>query len=391
MLMLAEQHLDFRHLVRDFAQTEIAPHAAVWDQQAAFPSDIIHLMGDLGLFGLTVAEEYGGAGLSKAEGPLTSLCIAIEEIGRVDQSMGITLEAAVSLGINPLATFGTAAQKQYWLPDLVSGRALAAFGLTEPEAGSDAAATQTTAVWEQSRWWVSGNKQFITNAGTELTSCVTVTARTGEVEGKPEISTFIVPSDIDGLIVHPTYHKLGWHASDTRGITLENVGLPAEAMLGERGRGYAQFLATLDAGRIAIGALALGCVEACLELALGYAKERHTFGRPIGANQGVAFQLADLKVMAEASRALVYQAAALSDFAAPIDQVKQAASIAKLYATESAVTAARVASQVFGGSGFMEDNPIARFYRDAKILEIGEGTSEIQRLLIARSLGLPVR
>jgi butyryl-CoA dehydrogenase len=348
-------------------------------------------MGELGLFGLTAPEEYGGAGLTGEEGGFTSLCLAIEEIGRVDQSMGITLEAAVGLGINPILTFGTDEQKQTWLPDLVAGRTLAGFGLTEPGAGSDAGATKTKAELVDGEWVINGAKQFITNSGSDITSVVTVTARTGTTDaGKAEISTIIVPAGTRGFVAEPAYDKLGWHASDTHPLTFTDARVPEANLLGERGRGFAQFLATLDDGRVAIAALAVGCIQACLDMSVQYAGERTTFGVPIGSKQGVAFQVADLEVMLEASRLLTYRAAAMKDAGRPMKEFKQAAAVAKLYATESAVTATRIATQVFGGYGFMEEYPVTRFYRDAKVLEIGEGTSEVQRMLIARGRGLPV-
>src|SRR6201991_4928762 len=385
---LSREHEEFRRVVREFAEGEIAPQAAQWDRDHHFPVDVVQQMGTLGLMGLTAPEEYGGAG---DDGDFTSLCVAIEEIGRVDQSMGITLEAAVGLGINPILTFGTDEQRQQWLPDLVAGRTLAGFGLTEPGSGSDAGATKTKAELVEGEWVVNGSKQFITNSGSDITSVVTVTARTGEQDtGKPEISTIIVPSGTPGFTAEPAYDKLGWHASDTHPLSLADVRVPEDNLLGERGRGYAQFLATLDDGRVAIAALAVGCIQACLDMSVEYARERTTFGVPIGAKQGVAFQVADLEVMLEAARMLTYRAAALKDAGRPMKEFKQAASVAKLYATESAVTATRIATQVFGGYGFMEEYPVARFYRDAKVLEIGEGTSEVQRMLIARGLGLPV-
>jgi len=390
---LAPEHEQFRRTVRDFAEKEIAPHAAEWDRAHHFPVDVVHRMGDLGLFGLTAPEEYGGAGLEGSDGGFTSLCVAIEELGRVDQSMGITLEAAVGLGINPILTYGTEEQKQQWLPDLVAGRRLAGFGLTEPGAGSDAGATRTRATLADGEWVIDGAKQFITNSGSEITSVVTVTARTGtSTDGreKPEISAIIVPAGTPGFTAEKPYDKLGWHASDTHPLTLEGVRVPEANLLGERGRGYAQFLATLDDGRVAIAALAVGCIQACLDQCVQYAGERTTFGVPIGRKQGVAFQIADLEVMLSASRLLTYRAAAMKDAGAPMAEFKRAAAVAKLYATESAVSATRIATQVFGGYGFMEEYPVARMYRDAKVLEIGEGTSEVQRMLIARSLGLPV-
>jgi butyryl-CoA dehydrogenase len=383
---LSPEHETFRKVVREFAEAEIAPHAARWDRDHHFPVEVVQGLGELGVFGLTAPEEYGGSG-----GDFTSLCVAIEEIGRVDQSLGITLEGAVGLGINPILTYGTDEQKQRWLPDLVTGRALAGFGLTEPGSGSDAGDTATKAVLDGDEWVIDGAKQFITNSGTPITSCVTVTARTGtQPDGRAEISTIIVPSGTPGFTVEPAYDKLGWHASDTHPLTFAGCRVPEDHLLGERGRGFAQFLATLDDGRIAIAALALGCIRAMLEQSVAYANERTAFGVPIGRKQGVAFQIADLKVMAEAARLLTYQAAAMRDAGRPHAEIKQAASVAKLYATEAAVTATRVATQVHGGYGFMEEYPVARFYRDAKVLEIGEGTSEVQRLLIARSLGLPV-
>ncbi len=385
---LSREHEEFRQSVREFAEAEIGPHAAQWDKDHHFPADVVQKMGGLGLMGLTAPEEYGGAG---EDGDFTSLCVAIEEIGRVDQSMGITLEAAVGLGINPILTYGSQEQKDRWLPDLVSGRTLAGFGLTEPGAGSDAGATRTKAVLDGGEWVVDGAKAFITNSGSDITSLVTVTARTGEREGgKPEISAIIVPSGTDGFTVEPAYDKLGWHASDTHGLSFTGCRVPEGNLLGDRGRGYAQFLATLDDGRVAIAALAVGCIQACLDLSLQYAGERQTMGGPIGRKQGVAFQIADLQVMAETSRLLTYKAAAMKDAGADAKSFKQAASIAKLHATEAAVTATRIATQVFGGYGFMEEYPVVRFYRDAKVLEIGEGTSEVQRMLIARGLGLPV-
>ncbi|KRF18827.1 acyl-CoA dehydrogenase [Nocardioides sp. Soil797] len=388
---LSREHEEFRRSVRDFAEAEIAPHVAQWDKDHHFPVDVVHKMGDLGLFGLTAPEEFGGAGLAPEDGPFTSLCLAIEELGRVDQSMGITLEAGVGLGINPILTFGNDKQKSEFLPDLVAGRKLAGFGLTEPGAGSDAGATKTRAEQVGDEWVVNGAKQFITNSGSAITSLVTVTARTGEREnGKAEISTIIVPSGTPGFTAEKAYDKLGWHISDTHPLTFEDVHVPAENLLGERGRGFAQFLATLDDGRVAIAALAVGLIQACRDLCVEYALDRQTMGGPIGRKQGVAFQIADLDVMLQAGRLLTYKAAAMKDAGASQKDFKQAASIAKLYTSESAVTATRIATQVFGGYGFMEEYPVARFYRDAKILEIGEGTSEVQRMLIARGLGLPV-
>ncbi|MFP5326827.1 MAG: acyl-CoA dehydrogenase family protein [Acidimicrobiia bacterium] len=376
---LSPEQEQFRKVVRDFAESEVAPHAEAWDRDHTFPTETVLAMGELGLFGLPFPEEYGGSGAD-----FTTLCIAIEELAKFDHSIAITLSAGVGLGAGPIAKFGTEAQKQEWLPDLCAGRKLGAFGLTEPDGGSDAGATRTKARLDDGHWVLNGEKAFITNSGTDITSVVTVTARTNDTG---EISAILIPAGTPGLIVQPPYRKLGWHASDTHGLTLSDCRVPEENLLGERGAGFKQFLAILDEGRIAIAALALGCIEACAELSAQYAKDRNAFGKPIGANQAVAFKVADLEVMAEAARNLVYKAAWLKDQGRPF---KQAAAIAKLYATEAAVTATREATQIFGGYGFIDESPVARFYRDSKILEIGEGTSEIQRLVISRALGLPV-
>ena len=373
-----DEHNALRAMVREFAADRIAPFADEWDRDHHFPTDVVREMGKLGLFGITADEEWGGAASD-----LTSLCIAIEEISRVDQSMGVTLEAGVGLGINPIHEFGSAEQKARWLPDLIAGETLAGFGLTEPEAGSDAGATRTTAVLDGDEWVINGSKAFITNSGSDMTSVVTITARTGP----DEISAIIVPSGTPGFIVEPPYRKMGWHASDTHGLTFVDCRVPAENLLGERGRGFHQFLATLDDGRIAIAAMAVGVLQACLDESRAYAGVRESFGKPIGSYQAVAFKIADMKVMTEAARLLTYRAAWLKDTGQPF---KEAAAVAKLYATEAAVTATRHATQVFGGAGFIDDTPVARHYRDAKILEIGEGTSEVQRLVISRSLGLPL-
>jgi short/branched chain acyl-CoA dehydrogenase len=382
---LTDEQQALRKLVRDFADGEIAPHAERWDADHTFPTDVVRKMGDLGLFGIPFPEEYGGGGAD-----LTTLCVAIEELGRVDQSLAITLEAGVGLGANPIYRFGTEEQRQRWLPDLCAGRALGAFGLTEPDAGSDAGRTRTTAILDEQagEWVLDGEKAFITNSGTDITALVTVTARTGgDGAGTPEISTIIVPAGTPGLTVQPPYRKMGWHASDTHGLTFAGCRVPSANLLGERGRGFAQFLQILDEGRIAIAALAVGVIRCCLEQSVAYAGERQAFGRPIGANQAVAFACSDLAVMAETASLLTYRAAWLRDTGRPY---KREAAMAKLYATEGAVTATRMATQVFGGYGFIDETLVARQYRDAKILEIGEGTSEIQRLVIARDLGLPV-
>lgn len=378
--MTSEEHDQFRLVVRDFAQREIAPFASQWDKESRFPVELIPKMGDIGLFGLIFPEEWGGG-----DGDFTSLCIAIEELGRVDQSIGITLSAGVGLGINPIYAFGTDEQRKMFLPDLVSGRALGAFALTEPDGGSDAGATATKATYSDSShsWRLNGSKSFITNSGTEITSVITATARTDD----GGISAFLIPSGTPGLIVEPSYRKLGWHASDTHGLTFDDCEIPEENLLGKPGEGFQNFLTMLDGGRIAISALALGLAQTCLDLSVEYAKSRNAFGGPIGRFQGISFALADLAVSVENSRNITYKAAQLKDEGKPF---KEIAAMAKLYTTEAAVEATRLATQVFGGSGYIEDLPVARFYRDAKILEIGEGTSEIQRLVIARSLGLPV-
>jgi short-chain 2-methylacyl-CoA dehydrogenase len=374
-----EEQDAFGKVVREFAEQEIAPHAEEWDREHVFPTDVVLAMGDLGLFGLPFPEEYGGSGSD-----FTTLCIAIEELARVDSSMAITLEAGVGLGAGPIAAFGDADQRSRWLPDLCAGRSLAAFGLTEPDAGSDAGATRTRATLDADEWVIDGSKAFITNCGTPITSLITVTARTGAGE---EISTVIVPAGTPGLDVGPAYRKMGWHASDTHPLTFDGCRVPAGNLLGSRGDGLRQFLTILDDGRIAIAALAVGLAQACLEHSVRYAGERSAFGRTIGANQGVAFRCADLAVMVESARLLTYKAAWLKDTGRPF---KQAAAMAKLYATEAAVDAARHATQIFGGSGYLDETPVSRFYRDAKILEIGEGTSEIQRIVISRGLGLAV-
>ncbi len=381
---LTDEQDALRRVVRDFAQHEIAPHAEQWDRDHTFPVDVVRAMGDLGLFGIPFPVEYGGGGAG-----LVSLCVAIEELARVDQSLAITLEAGVGLGAYPIYRFGTEEQRQCWLPDLVAGRKLGGFGLTEPDAGSDAGGTRTRAELDEAtgEWVLNGEKAFITNSGSELTSIVTVTAVTATVAGRPEISAIVVPAGTPGFEVAPPYRKMGWHASDTHGLTFTDCRVPAANLLGERGRGFANFLSSLDDGRVAIAALAVGVIEACLEASVTYANQRTSFGRPIGSNQAVAFKCADLAVMAAAARALTYDAAARRDAGRPF---KREAAVAKLYATEAAVTATREATQIFGGYGFIDETPVARFYRDAKILEIGEGTSEIQRLVISRELGLPL-
>jgi butyryl-CoA dehydrogenase len=380
---LSEEQEAFRKVVRDFAEAEIAPHAEEWDRTHHFPVDAVLAMGELGLFGLPFPVEYGGSGAD-----FTTFCLAVEELGRVDSSMAITLSAGVGLGANPIFAFGTEEQRRRWLPPLCAGEALAAFGLTEPDAGSDAGATRTRGHFDASsgEWVIDGAKAFITNSGTPITSLITVTART-ESEARPGISAIVVPAGTPGLVVEPPYRKMGWHASDTHGLVLDGCRVPADHLLGGQGQGLAQFLAILDGGRIAIAALAVGLAQACLEQSLAHARSRESFGGPIGRHQAVAFKIADMAVAVECARTLTYKAAWLKDHGRP---VKQTAAMAKLYATEAAVVATREVTQIFGGAGFLDESPVARYYRDAKILEIGEGTSEVQRLVIGRSLGLPV-
>ena len=374
----SEEDAAFAKVVRDFAEREITPHVEEWDAGASLPVGVVKAMGDLGLFGLLFPPQWGGSGAS-----FTTFCLAVEEIGRADQSVGITLSAGVGLGAAPIFNFGTDHQKEQWLPDLVAGRALAAFGLTEPDGGSDAGALRTRVTKSDDAWVLDGSKAFITNSGTPITSVITVAAR----HDHGGISAVLVPVGTPGLTVEPAYRKLGWHASDTHGLALDSCRVPLENLLGEEGAGYRNFLATLDDGRIAIAALALGCAQACLDASNDYARQRNAFGGPIGRFQAVAFAIADMAVALEAARLLVYKAAWLKDHGRPF---KQAAAMAKLHATESAVSATRTATQVFGGAGFLEESPVARLYRDAKVLEIGEGTSEVQRLVIAKGLGLPV-
>jgi short/branched chain acyl-CoA dehydrogenase len=377
---LSPEQEQFRKVVRDFAEGEIAPYAEEWDREHVFPADTVRKMGALGLFGLCFPPEYGGSGAE-----FLTYCIAIEELARIDSSMAITLEAGVSLGAAPFFYSGTEAQKQEYLVPMVAGEVLGAFGLTEAEAGSDAGATRTRAVLDRDagEWVIDGQKTFITNSGTPLTKCVTITARTGD----EEISNIVIDAGTPGFEVLPPYRKMGWHASDTHELVFADCRVPEGNLLGERGAGFATFLRILDDGRIAIAALAVGLAQACLEASLAYAKSRRAFGGPIGRYQSVAFKCADMALAVENARNLVYKAAWLRDQGRPI---RQAAAMAKLYASEIAVTATREAVQVHGGYGYMDESPVSRFYRDAKILEIGEGTSEIQRVVLSRGLGLPV-
>ncbi|HEY7483450.1 MAG TPA: acyl-CoA dehydrogenase family protein [Streptosporangiaceae bacterium] len=375
---LNDEHESLRKTVEDFARRVVAPEAERLDASGEFPYDIVRQMGVMGLFGLPFPEKFGGMG-----GDYFALCLAIEELARVDSSVAITLEAAVSLGAMPIFRFGTEEQQQTWLPDLAAGQALGAFGLTEPGGGSDAGATRTTARLDGDEWVINGTKSFITNSGTKITRLVTVTAITdSDTRG---ISSIIVPLPALGCAVSQPYSKVGWHASDTRELSFTDVRVPAGNLLGRRGRGYANFLSILDEGRIAIAALATGLAQGCLDESLKYAKEREAFGAPIATNQAIAFKIADMEVRAHTARLAWYRAAELMLRGEPF---KREASIAKLYCSEIAVTNARDATQIHGGYGFINEFPVARHWRDSKILEIGEGTSEVQRMLIARDLGL---
>ena len=374
---ISQEQAQFREVVREFARSEIAPYAADWDREEVFPVETVLKMGELGLFGLPFPEEYGGSGAG-----FLTYCIALEEIARADSSMAITIEAG-GLGAAPFLFSGTEAQKQEYLVPMIAGRALGGFGLTEQSGGSDARVTGTRATLDGDEWVINGEKTFITNSGTPITKCVTITARTG----KDEISNLIVDSGTPGFEVAPAYRKMGWHASDTHGLSFVDCRVPADRLLGERGRGFHNFLRILDIGRAAIAAIAVGVAQAALDASLEHARSRTAFGGPIGRFQSIAFKCADMAVAVENARNLTYKAAWLRDNGRP---VREAAAMAKLYGSEVAVTATREAVQIHGGYGFMEDSPVARLYRDAKILEIGEGTSEIQRLVLARGLGLSV-
>ncbi len=378
---LSPEQEQLRKTVESFAREVVAPVAAHHDATKTFPYDVVRQMGEMGLFGLPFPEQYGGMG-----GDYFALCLAIEELARADQSVAITLEAGCSLGAMPVYRFGTEEQKATWLPMLCSGQALGAFGLTEAGGGSDAGATRTTARLEDGSWVINGSKAFITNSGTDLTRLVTVTAVTGTTSsGKKEISSILVPVPTPGFTVEPAYNKVGWNASDTHPLSFDDVRVPEENLLGTRGRGYANFLHILDEGRIAISALAVGAAQGCVDESVKYAKQREAFGRPIGQNQAIAFKIARMEARAYAARTAYYDAAAKMLAGLPF---KREAAIAKLVSSEAAMGNARDATQIHGGYGFMNDYPVARQYRDSKILEIGEGTSEVQLLLIARELGL---
>ena len=387
---LTDDEQRLREKVRDFADTVVAPAAYEYDTKRQLPYDIIASMGEMGLFGLPFPREYGGS-----DRGYLSLCLAIEQLARADQSIAVTLEAGVGLGAMPIFRSGSQAQKERWLPDLAAGRALAGFGLTEADAGSDAAGTQTTARLMPgagstgSDWVINGSKQFITNSGTDITALVTITAVTGEStrpDGsvKKELSAILVPSGTPGFTVEPAYDKVGWHTSDTHPLTLHNVRVPEQNLLGERGRGFANFIQTLDEGRVAFAALCTGAAQGCLEEAIRYAKTRNVFGSSIGSNQHIAFTIARMQARVHAARLAYYDAAHKLANEKPF---KLEASLAKLISSEAAMDNARDATQIFGGYGFLNENPVARHYRDSKVLEIGEGTTEVQLMIIARELG----
>ncbi|PZT91119.1 MAG: acyl-CoA dehydrogenase [Gordonia sp. (in: high G+C Gram-positive bacteria)] len=383
--MLPDEYESLRKSVAKFTDDDVAPVSAELDAKHEFPYQLVKKMGQMGLFGLPFAEEHGGMG-----GDYFALCLAIEEIARVNQSLAITLEAGVSLGAMPIHRFGTEEQKRAWLPQLTDGSGLAAFGLTEPEAGSDAGGTKTRAVLEDGMWTVNGGKCFITNSGTDITRLVTATAVTGTRTGrdgqeKPEISTIMIPSGTPGFTVEPAYDKVGWNSSDTHPLTFDNVQVPEENLLGERGRGYANFLRILDEGRIAVAALSVGAAQGCVDESVKYANERRSFGKPIGGYQGISFKLARMEARVVAARAAYYLAASRMLAGLPF---KKEASIAKLVAGDAAMDNARDATQIHGGYGFMNEYLVARHYRDSKILEVGEGTTEVQLMLIARELGV---
>ena len=379
-LDLAPEHELIRETVRAFALEHIEPIAEEIDRDGRFPYEIVEGLAELGLMGVPVPEEYGGAGADTL-----SYAIAIEELARVDSSVGVTVAAHTSLGTMPIVLFGSDEQRARWLPDLASGRRLAAFGLTEPGAGSDAGAVRTTARLDGESWIVNGSKMFITNAGTNISACVTITATTGEADGQPEISNIIVPNGAPGYDISAPLKKMGWRASDTRELSFNECVVPGENLLGPRGRGLAQFLEILDGGRISIAAMGLGLAQGAYDLATAYAREREAFGRPISAFQAIRFKLVDMATELAAARALVYQAAWLKDQGRPF---ALEAAQAKLYTGELSHRVANEALQIHGGYGFMDEYAISRLYRDQKVLEIGEGTNEVQRLVIARHLGL---
>ncbi|MPZ91148.1 MAG: acyl-CoA dehydrogenase [Actinobacteria bacterium] len=377
---LAPEQREFTRTVEAFVDDVIRPHAERWDEEAELPMDAVKQMAELGLFGLPFPEEYGGMG-----GDFLTLCLAIEAIARVDSSLAITLEAAVGLGAMPIWHFGTEEQKQRWLPQLARGEKLAGFGLTEPGGGSDAGATRTTAKLVAGEWVINGSKSFITNSGTSVTEFVTITAVTDDNNGKKEITAIIVPNGTEGFEVGKPYRKMGWHHSDTHELSFNDVRVPEANQLGLRGEGFKNFLKILDDGRIAIAALAVGLAQGCVDESIGYARERTAFGHAIGDFQAIQFKIADMAMKTELARTAYHKAAWLKELGRPY---KMEAAMAKLYASEIAVDVARDAVQIHGGYGYIEEFPVCRHFRDSKILEIGEGTSEVMRILIARELGL---
>jgi short-chain 2-methylacyl-CoA dehydrogenase len=378
---ISDEHEALRKTVEQFARDEVAPVIGDYYEREEFPYPLVAKMGRMGLFGLPFPEEHGGMG-----GDYFALCLALEELARVDSSVAVTLEAGVSLGAMPIYRFGTDEQKREWLPRLCSGEALAGFGLTEAGGGSDAGATRTTARLDGDEWVINGSKCFITNSGTDITAAVTVTAVTGtRADGGKEISSILVPSGTPGFTVSKKYSKIGWNASDTRELSFTDCRVPSANLIGERGRGYAQFLRILDEGRIAIAALGVGLAQGCVDECVRYAKERAAFGHTIGTYQAIQFKIADMEARVHTARLAYYHAASKMMRGEPF---KRESSIAKLVSSNAAMDNSRDATQIFGGYGFMNEYPVGRFYRDAKILEIGEGTSEVQRMLIARALGL---
>ncbi len=370
------EQAEFAAAVRDFAETEIRPVIGDYYERGVFPADLVRDLGKLGVFGVTLPEEHGGA-----EAGLLMLCLALEEIARIDSSVAVTVEASVTLGADAIAKYGTEEQRRRWLPRLAAGEGLCAFALTEPGGGTDAGRTDTRARLEGDQWVIDGAKCFITNAGTPMTDLIITTATTGP----GEVSCIAVEPGAPGLEIGPEYSKVGWRASDTRPVYFDGCRVPAENLIGERGRGFAQFMELLDSGRVALAALSVGMAQGCLDEALDHAKEREAFGRPIADNQAIAFMLADMRLRAHTARLAYLDAADRADRGEPFGTE---AAIAKLYASQAAVSNAREATQIFGGYGFMNETPVARAWRDCKVLEIGEGTNEVQRMLIARSLGV---
>ncbi|WP_245823010.1 acyl-CoA dehydrogenase family protein [Brachybacterium avium] len=384
--MLSQEHQRLAAEVREFADEVVAPASYEYDTKRRLPMEIIAQMGQLGLFGLPIPRDYDGQGRD-----YMSLCVAVEQLARVDQSIAVTLEAGLGLGAMPILSFGTEAQKERYLPALARGEELAAFGLTEADAGSDAGGTRTTARLEDGQWVLDGTKQFITNSGTPITSLVTVTAVTGQrrrSDGRttPELTSIIVPTDTPGFTALPGYDKVGWHTSDTHPLLLEDVRVPEENLLGERGRGFANFLSILDQGRVALAALCVGAAQGCLEQAVDYAQKRVVFGRTLGENQHIAFTLARMQSRVASARALMHEAARRLDAGMSFSHE---ASLAKLVSSEAAVANARDACQIWGGNGFLNENVVARHYRDSRVLEVGEGSTEVQLGIIAKHLGFP--